>query len=170
MGNKLDKAIRLLEKIIESQEKLIAAAEAGANGELYQNFVCASQEKLHQQLCAEMKLIPVGGINGSIIVETPFCFPDGDPYKIYLKKLPTGNLRMSDYGHTLMHLSYEHDIEKLLEEIRGKVVEKCLGALSMKSNDGEIFIDFPLDKLGITVVRFGQAIAMIYTLAERGAD
>ncbi|NTW84318.1 MAG: DUF1828 domain-containing protein, partial [Chlorobiaceae bacterium] len=53
-----------------------------------------------------------------LAVDTPFTFPDGDQYQLYIKILPGGILRLSDMGHTLMHLSYEHDIDKLREGTR----------------------------------------------------
>ncbi|WP_414041937.1 DUF1828 domain-containing protein [Acidithiobacillus sp. M4-SHS-6] len=40
------------------------------------------------------------------MVNTPFSFPDGDPFVLYLEERPGGILRLTDAGHTLMHLSY----------------------------------------------------------------
>ncbi len=126
------------------------------------------QKRLHKQLCAEVRLIEKG--NNLLMVETPFTFSDGDPYQIYLKELPTGNLRMSDYGHTFMHLSYENEIDKFRDGTRGKVLQSILSEMDIQEDDGELFVDFPLDKLGAHILRFGQAIAMVCVLAERGAD
>ena len=71
------------------------------------------QEDLCQLLCAEIHLNDRN--KKLIIVETPFFFPDGDPYQIYLKEMPNGIIRLTDMGHTLMHLSYENEVDKFRE-------------------------------------------------------
>ncbi|MFN7344453.1 MAG: DUF1828 domain-containing protein, partial [Betaproteobacteria bacterium] len=48
-------------------------------------------------------------------VKTPFSFPDGDAYSLYVRQLPTGGLRVTDAGLTLMHLSYDNDLDKIRE-------------------------------------------------------
>ena len=47
------------------------------------------------------------------MLESPFTFPDGDHYPIYLSETPGGAVKLSDRGHTLMHVSYEHDVDSL---------------------------------------------------------
>ena len=42
------------------------------------------------------------------------AFPDEDGYPFHLAEAPSGGLRLSDCGHTLMHISYEHDIDSFL--------------------------------------------------------
>ena len=48
-----------------------------------------------------------------LMLESPFTFPDGDHYPIYLTETPGGGVKLSDRGHTLMHVSYEHDVDSL---------------------------------------------------------
>ena len=48
------------------------------------------------------------------MLRTHFTFPDGDGYPFHLAEAPAGGLRLSDLGHTLMHISYEHDIDTFL--------------------------------------------------------
>ena len=55
-----------------------------------------------------------------VIVETPFFLTDGDPYQIYLKEMPNGIMRLTDMGHTMMHFSYENEVDKFREWTRGK--------------------------------------------------
>lgn len=120
------------------------------------------QDRLCQILCAEVQLIEKG--NDLLMVETPFSFSDGDPYLIYLKELPTGNLRMSDCGHTFMHLSYENDIDKFRDGTRGKVFQGILSEMDINDSEGELYLDFPPEKLGMAVFRFGQALTKINDL------
>ena len=50
-----------------------------------------------------------------LMLESPFTFPDGDHYPIYLSETPGGGVKLSNRGHTLMHVSYEHDVDSFYE-------------------------------------------------------
>lgn len=120
------------------------------------------QKEICSILCADVQLLQR---NGSIVMlQTPFSFADGDPYQIYLRELPSGQLRMSDKGHTLMHLSYENDIDKFREGTRGKIFDGILSELDLAESDGEFYLDFNPDKIGYALFRFGQAITKINDL------
>ncbi len=75
------------------------------------------QEKLCSLMCAEVKI----RIKNEELwaVDTPFYFADGDPYQIYIKEMPGSIIRLTDMGHTMMHLSYDNDIDKFREDTRG---------------------------------------------------
>ena len=45
------------------------------------------------------------------MLESPFTCPDGDRYPIYLSETPGGGVKLSDRGHTLIHVSYKHDVD-----------------------------------------------------------
>ena len=98
-------------------------------------------------------------------VDTPFVFPDGDSYSVYLRQLPTGGLRISDAGATLMHLSYENDIEKFRDGTRGRLLQQILAESDVREEDGDFFVDTPLTGLGTGVFRFGQALTRIHDLS-----
>jgi hypothetical protein len=120
------------------------------------------QKDICSILCADVQLVQR---NGSLVMmQTPFSFADGDPYQIYLRELPSGQLRMSDKGHTLMHLSYENDIDKFREGTRGKIFEGILSELDLLESDGEFYLDFNPDQIGYALFRFGQAITKINDL------
>lgn len=113
-------------------------------------------------MCAD---IQIRQKNGNLLaVDTPFCFPDGDPYQIYIKEMPGGILRLSDMGHTLMHLSYDNEIDKFREGTRGSLLSQIKAETSVEENDGEFYIETELANLGSTVFRLGQAITKIYDL------
>ena len=113
-------------------------------------------------MCAEVKLHPK---NGKLIaIETPFSFSDGDPYQIYIKEMPGGIMRLTDNGHTLMHLSYENDIDKFRDGTRGKLFDQIISETLIEEKEGEFFIETPIDNLAFNIFRLGQALTKINDL------
>ena len=49
--------------------------------------------------------------DGVTMLESPFAFPDGDQYPIYVEECPNGRMILSDRGHTLLHINYTHEID-----------------------------------------------------------
>jgi hypothetical protein len=121
------------------------------------------QKAICSSLCAEVKVSERG--YGLLFVSTPFSFPDGDAYSIYLKQLQTGGFRITDMGITLMHLSYENDIEKFRGDgTRGKLFRQILSEMDLSEADGEFYIETPATALGANIFRFGQALTKIHDL------
>lgn len=120
------------------------------------------ENQLCQLLCADVKVTAKN--NKLARVETPFFFADGDPYQIYIKEMPGGILRLTDMGHTMMHLSYENDIDKFREGTRGNMLSQLKADTSVEENNGEFYIDTPLEKLGYNIFRMGQALTKINDL------
>ena len=125
------------------------------NTQEIQKAVCSS-------LCAEVRVTERE--DGLLFVSTPFSFPDGDAYSIYLKKLQTGGFRITDMGGTLMHLSYENEIEKFREGTRGKIFSQILSEMELSEDDGEFYTETPATALGMNVFRFGQSLTKIHDL------
>lgn len=120
------------------------------------------QKTLCSLMCAEVKIKEK---NGKLLaVETPFYFSDGDPYQLYIKEMPGGILRLSDMGHTMMHLSYENDIDKFREGTRGNIFNQIKAETFIEENDGEFYIDTPVENLGFNIFRLGQALTKINDL------
>lgn len=120
------------------------------------------QKSLCSLMCADVQIRQKNG--NLLAVDTPFCFPDGDPYQIYIKEMPGGILRLSDMGHTLMHLSYDNEIDKFREGTRGSLLNQIKAETSIEENDGEFYIETELASLGSNIFRLGQAITKIYDL------
>jgi Domain of unknown function DUF1828 len=97
-------------------------------------------------------------------VDTPWTFPDGDGYSIYISPAPTGGLRISDQGLTMMRLSYENDLAKLREGTRGRLLTQVLADTDLKEDDGEFFLDSTADDVGANVLRLGQALTRVHDL------
>ena len=97
-------------------------------------------------------------------VDTPWTFPDGDGYSIYVSQAPTGGLRISDQGLTMMRLSYENDIAKLREGSRGRLLTQVLADAGLSEDDGEFYLDATAEELGTSVLRIGQALTRVHDL------
>lgn len=113
-------------------------------------------------LCTEATVTPVR--ENLWRVAMPFKFPDGDSYTLYLKRLVSGGVRISDAGSTLMHLSYENDLDKLREGTRGRLLQQVLADSDVEEDEGEFFIEASLDEIGKTLFRFGQALTRVHDL------
>ncbi|CAN5403711.1 hypothetical protein BH09PSE5_BH09PSE5_02320 [soil metagenome] len=120
------------------------------------------REQLCKGLCAEVSL---SHTEHGLRLLTPFTFPDGDAYSMYLSPLPSGGLRLSDKGSTLMHLSYEQDIGKLQEDgTRRRIFEQVLAEMGLSDDEGELFLEAPAGNLADSVFRFGQALTRVHDL------
>lgn len=120
------------------------------------------QKSLCTLMCAEVRIRTKS--DKLLSIETPFYFADGDPHQIYLREMPGGIVRLTDMGHTMMHLSYDNDIDKFKEGTRGKIFEQIKAETFIEEGDGEIFIDTSIDKLGVNIFRLGQALTKINDL------
>lgn len=118
---------------------------------------------LCERLCREVgvALRP----DGSLMLETHFEFPDGDRYPIWLSEAPDGRLRLSDCGHTLMHLGYDHEVDSLLDGTRGMLLERLLGETGLARESGAFCLDTTPEDLSASLFRFGQALTRIYDLS-----
>jgi len=123
----------------------------------------AVEQQLCKALCADVTVRERK--DGSLHVQTPFSFPDGDGFSMYLDRLSSGGFRLSDKGSTLMHMSYDQDVDKLKEGTRSKIFDQILAEMGVQDDDGEIYLDAAADRLGESVFRFGQALTRIHDLS-----
>lgn len=120
------------------------------------------QTSLCELLCSEIKLSSKN--DDLAVVQTPFYFPDGDSYQIYVKEMPGGVIRLTDMGHTMMHLSYENDVDKFRIGTRGTLFQQILAEASVQEDGGEFFVDTDLKNLAVAIFRLGQTITKINDL------
>ena len=102
--------------------------------------------------------------DGELMLRTHFTFPDGDGYPFHLSEAPSGGLRLSDHGHTLMHISYEHDIDSFLTGTRGMLLERIVGESGINQDGGVFSFDTSPERLPEAIFGFGQALTRIYDL------
>jgi len=124
--------------------------------------VGALRDLLCSRLCEDVQVDerPDGGL----MLRTHFRFPDGDGFPLHLSAAPSGGLRLSDHGHTLMHISYEHDIDSFLTGTRGMLLERIVGESGLNHDGGVFSVDAPAERLPEAIFGFGQALTRIYDL------
>lgn len=122
----------------------------------------ALQKILCERLCQEISIEQRP--DGVVMLRTNFEFPDGDGYPIYLSELPSGGLRLSDRGHTLMHISYEHDIDSFVDGTRGMLMERIMHESGLQWGDSGFHIDTNPERLASAIFDFGQALTRVYDL------
>ncbi|UJH92724.1 DUF1828 domain-containing protein [Antarcticibacterium sp. 1MA-6-2] len=120
------------------------------------------KEKLCSLMCTDVNIIQKN--DHLLMIDTPFYFSDGDPYQIYIKEMPAGVIRLTDMGHTLMHLSYENDINKFRDGTRGKLFDLIVSEFELSENNGEFYIDDEINNLSKNIFRLGQALTKISDL------
>lgn len=118
------------------------------------------QKQLCEAFCANIKIVNVGD---HFLIETPFIFPDGDHYQIYLKPLDTGGFQISDGGHTLMHLSYENDITTFKTGNRNILFENIKAEFDLieDKDNGEFYMNCLSKDLAPAIFKLGQALTKI---------
>jgi hypothetical protein len=119
-------------------------------------------EQLCKSLCGDVQIRQMR--QGYWQIVTPFSFADGDTFQVYLEETTAGGVRLTDYGHTLMHLSYENDLDKFREGTRAKLLAQVLATAGLREEEGRLVLDSSLDSLGANVLQFGQALTRIYDL------
>ena len=102
--------------------------------------------------------------DGDLMLRTHFAFPDGDRYPIHLSEPSYGGLRLSDRGHTLMHISYEHDVDAFLDGTLGMLLERIMRESGLQWEGGAFCLDTTLTQLPGAIFRFGQALTRVYDL------
>ena len=98
-----------------------------------------------------------------LMLESPFTFPDGDHYPIYLSETPGGGVKLSDRGHTLMHVSYEHDVDSFYDGARASLREQIVRESGIDEEEGVFSVEAPPDQVAAALFRFGQALTKIHS-------
>ena len=122
----------------------------------------ALQRRLCERLCSEVRLTKRP--DGALLLRTHFEFPDGDRFPIHVSETGIGGVRLSDRGHTLMHISYDHDVDAFLEGTRGQLLERIVDEAGLERDGGVFRLDTSIDGLPEAVFRFGQALTRVHDL------
>lgn len=122
----------------------------------------ALRDLLCKRLCEDVKI--ECRPDGELMLRTHFRFPDGDHYPIHLSDAPPGGLRLSDRGHTLMHISYEHDIDSFMDGTRGMLLERIMAESGLDWDGGAFYFDTALERLPEAIFHFGQALTRVHDL------
>ena len=130
-------------------------SDMALNYDSLKDFLC--------NLCEEVRIEQRP--DGAWMVGTPFQFPDGDHYPIRISYIKPGRVRLSDHGHTLMHISYDHDVDLLMEGARGMLLKRIMSESNIQLSDREgFYLDVIIERLPEAIFKFGQALTRVYDL------
>lgn len=116
---------------------------------------------LKSKICNSVEMIEEG--NERFRIFTPFGFEDGDSFSIVLKKV--GNkFILSDEGNTLMHLSYEMDIDGIGKGTRSKIINDICEYYNLKKKKGVFIKDVDVSNAGNALFDFIQALIKVSDL------
>jgi hypothetical protein len=93
-------------------------------------------------------------------VLTPFMFEDGDHLSIVIKR-ENNKWKLSDEGHTYMHLTYDLDEKDLHRGTRQKIISNALSIFNVQDLEGELTIFIENDLYGDALFSFIQALLKI---------
>ncbi len=103
----------------------------------------------------------------------PFYHEDGDMVEVYLDLrnyssgldavAETDNVRISDFGMTVMRLSYHYEINTANKE---RIFARILSENQLKEAEGHIFYDTSISSLYPSLMNFCQTIAKIGTMRQ----
>jgi hypothetical protein len=121
-------------------------------------------EAIRDRLCATFcKDVAVQQRSAGIAVSLPIVGRDGDHLTAYVNEA-TGGWRISDMGATLMRLSYENDLAKLLSGSRNRLYKTVLKESGLDEDDGELYIEVPAAELTRGLFALGQGVTRIEDL------
>ncbi len=121
------------------------------------------QSALSERLYAKVRLHQRD--DGVLMLSSPFAFPDGDCYSIYLSENNSGSIRLSDRGHTLMHVSYEHDVDALYRGPCAIFRERIIRESGIEEDNGVFSVEVSPKDAVEALFKFGQALTRIYNLS-----
>ena len=120
------------------------------------------EKALCERLCSSVRLHQRK--DGWLMLDAPFMFPDGDRYPIYLSEGRSGGVVLSDQGHTLMHVSYEHDVAAFYDGPRAALREQIVREAGIEETEGIFSIEAPADGIAEALFTLGQTLTKIYDL------
>jgi hypothetical protein len=92
-------------------------------------------------------------------VFAPLYHPDGDMMDIFLTEAPNANhIRITDFGLTLMRLSYSFDIDTPNKE---KIFNRILAENSIQNENGILYMDVNPQYVYYGLLQFAQAISKV---------
>ncbi len=88
----------------------------------------------------------------------PIFHEDGDMVNIYLEKQDSGRVKISDYGMSLMRLSYLFDIDS---DKKRKILEEIIINRGARLEDGNILLSVSEDNLFSGIMNYAQLVSEV---------
>lgn len=117
----------------------------------------ALQNNLCNTFCSDVRVALSGE---KVSVSLPMSARDGDRMTAYLSQT-AGGWRISDMGTTMMRLSYENDLGRLLTGARAQLFETILNENGLSEDDGKLYLDVSADALTRGLFTLGQGLTRI---------
>jgi hypothetical protein len=88
----------------------------------------------------------------------PIFHEDGDMIDLFAEFPSNGGVRISDYGMTVMRLSYSYDLNTPRKE---EIFHKILTQNQIEEQNGKLFIDVSAESLYPSLLRFAQVVGKV---------
>ena len=98
---------------------------------------------------------------GIIQIFAPFFHEDGDMLDIFLESR-NGKIIISDYGMTIMRLSYTYDLDSPNKQ---QIFERIVAENGLQEHDGNIYLETTERQLYNALFQFAQTIAKVTTMS-----
>ena len=97
---------------------------------------------------------------GDFQVILPILHEDGDMVEMYLQEIPhrEGFIRVCDFGHALMRLSYTFEVNS---PTRQKILDSILYNNGVTNSGGNLYIETPIDKLYEGILQFAGCVQKV---------
>ena len=125
----------------------------------------ALQPVISDQLCAHVQLVEVPS-TPMLAVSTPWAFPDGDAFQIYMQ-LQDGVYRLSDMGHVTTEISYERTDFEISDGMAEAIDDEARTVFGVEFAEGELFVETPEHGIADALFRLGQAMSATYALRRQ---
>src|SRR3989344_4207448 len=123
------------------------------------------REKVSEKITLKEKGI------GRYLVQTPFLFEDGDHLAIILKyDKEIKKWKLTDEGHTFMHIGYFMDIKDVKKGTRQEIIKNSKMMFGIEEKAGELFILVKDDKFGYSLFDFLQGLLKITNITYLEID
>ncbi len=102
---------------------------------------------------------------GIIQLLAPLYYEDGDRVDIFLEESKDlgGKIRISDYGMTVMRLSYYYDLNTTNKK---RIFYRILSENEISEANGNLYVDTPPDDLYPAILHFAQTTAKISSMRQ----
>ena len=91
----------------------------------------------------------------------PFYHEDGDMVELFLEKIDESNYRLSDYGMTLMRLSYSYEINTPTRE---KIFHRILSENVLLEDNGNIYCTTNKDSIYTSILNIIQTLMKVNSM------
>ncbi|MDR5834988.1 DUF1828 domain-containing protein [Caballeronia sp. LZ034LL] len=116
---------------------------------------------LCESWCSELDVAQDGE---ALRLSMPLLEPDGDCVTVWLRQT-MGGWRLEDAGATLMRVSYDSDVSALMRGPRRVLLDRMLAEHGARlADDGQIVAEADEQLLGVSLLRYGQALLRISDL------